>query len=223
MMENLIHDAKDGNVMENYNDRLVTVEGVGVCDVPPDSVRFECSLDGRCQDHAEAVRRSSECAVPLRDAIVRAGFPADILKTVSVSVRPYYENVHEGDVYHTEFAGFEYDHRLRIDTDSDNGTIGRVMDAMVSADVQYNMTYRLRDSAAAEAEARCRAVKDARVKAEQLASAGGVRLGKMMRIVYASQEEAAPYRTMSIRANAPDIVPENIRVSDTVTVSWSML
>ena len=209
--------------MENHNDRLITVDGQGVCEVPPDSVRFECSLGGRCQDHAEAVRKSMDCAIPLREAVVRAGFPEDVLKTVSVSVRPYYENIRDGDEYHTEFAGFEYDHRLRIDADSDNGTVGRVMDAMVSADVQYNMTYRLRDSAAAEEEARRRAVKDARVKAEQLASAADVRLGKMMSIVYTSQGETAAYRTMAVRANAPDLIPENIRVSDSVTVSWSML
>ena len=140
-----------------------------------------------------------------------------------MSVRPYYENVREDDVYHTEFAGFEYDHRLRIDTDPDNGTVGRVMDAMVSADVQYTMTYRLKNSEAAEKEARCRAVKDARIKAEQLADAAGVRLGKMMGITYTSQGEAVPYHVMSARVNVPDVVPENIRVSDSVTVSWSML
>ena len=204
-------------------ERIITVEGQGTCESAPDAVCFECSMSGRDGDHAEAVRMSAECASPLREALVSAGFPADSLKTVSVSVRPVYENVREDDAYRTEFAGFEYDHRLRLEVPSDGQEVGRVMDAMLSTGVQFSMSYRLADPSVAEESARRGAVEDAKAKAMQLASAAGVRLGEIVSISYGSGGDAPPFRTMAMRANAPDMVPESITVTDSVTVSWIIL
>ena len=204
-------------------DRIITVEGEGTYEAAPDSVRFECLLSGRRDTQKEAVEAAADSAVPLRKALMDAGFQADALKTVSVSARPYYENVRDGDAVNTVFAGFEYDHRLRFDADCDNATVGKVMDAMVSADVQFSMSYRLSDTSDAMRLARDDAVRDATLKAEQLAKAADVRLGKIMSITYGQSEGAPAFRTMSLRSGAPDMVPENITFSDRVTVCWSLL
>ena len=158
---------------------------------------------------------------PLSRALADAGFDGRDLKTVSVSVRPAYDNIQKDGVYRTVFAGFEYDHRLRMEMPSDNETVGRAMDAMLLESVQFSMSYHLRDSEAAERSAMSDAVRDAASKARQLAEDAGVSLGDIVSIQYGrSDESPRMFRAVATNAGGPDLVPESISFRDSVTVTW---
>ena len=201
-------------------DRTMVVEGEGVYEARPDSARFECTLQGRYPEYAEAVEHSTGCVAPLREAVEAAGFPADSLLTVGVTVRPVYDSRREGDDYISEFAGYEYVHRLRIDVPCDNVTVGKLMTSLQPTGVQFSMSYRLKNNTEALSKARSLAVMDAQLKAEKLAEDAGVRLGDLVTITYSSGSAGPEYRTLSARANMPDMVPESIAFTDSVELTW---
>jgi uncharacterized protein YggE len=138
--------------------------------------------------------------------------------------------------YKQRFVGYKYIHTMKLEFDSDNERLGKVLFKLANASVspQFRISYTVGDPEKAKNELLARAVDDAKAKAEILAGAAGVHLDSILTVDYSMADivfESHPVRAMAFRKSANGAVeesydmaiePDNIEVSDTVTVIWSI-
>ncbi|NLA95789.1 MAG: SIMPL domain-containing protein [Clostridiaceae bacterium] len=215
-------------------DRTIRVTGTGQLAVQPDTTQLLLTLTGLHEEYSDAVRHSADAAGRLKEALAKAGFEQEDLKTVNFSVNSKYESVQDSEgLYKQRFAGFEYDHRLKLEIPRDNERLGKALTAFLQSDVavEFQIVYSVKDPRAAKNELLKNAVEDAKTKAGQLADAAGVRLGKILHIACPCEEVALRQEVMrSTRfvgetvytAISPDLEPDDIRLKESVRVTWEI-
>lgn len=217
--------------------RTIRVTGKGQIKVRPDTTRITMTLDGLHRDYGETLRRSAEETETLKDVLSAFGFERADLKTLSFSVDTEYENYQDQNgVYRQRFAGYRFRHVLKLEFESDNERLGRILYALANcgAKAEFRISYTVKDPEAAKNLLLGKAVADAKEKAAVLTQAGGVALREIQSIDYSWSEIDFEYRPMNgaIRADRSmsmpkaaydmDIEPDDIAVSDTVTVVWEI-
>ena len=218
--------------------RTIRVTGKGQIKVRPDTTRITMTLDGLHRDYGETLRRSAEETETLKDVLSAFGFERADLKTLSFSVDTEYENYQDQNgVYRQRFAGYRFRHVLKLEFESDNERLGRILYALANcgAKAEFRISYTVKDPEAAKNLLLGKAVADAKEKAAVLTQAGGVALREIQSIDYSWGEIDFEYRPMNgaIRADRSmsmpeaagydmDIEPDDIAVSDTVTVVWEI-
>ena len=218
------------------NMRTIRVTGKGQIKVKPDMTRITMSLEGTYPEYGEALRHSSLDTEHLKDVLGAFGFERSDLKTLSFSVDTEYEGYREDDVYKQRFIGYRYRHQMKVEFDSDNGRLGRILYALAHcpAKPEFRLSYTVKDPEAAKNELLWKAVADAREKALVLTRAAGVALKDIQSIDYSWGQidfEIQPMNDMRYPL-APkaieeesydlDIEPDDMEASDTVTVIWKI-
>ena len=147
-----------------------------------------------------------------------------------------YEGYNENGAYKQRFAGYRVRHVMKVEFDSDNDRLGKILYALANCPVkpEFRISYTVKDPESAKNELLAGAVKDATEKAEVLTQAAGVR-PKWIQAIYYSQTqldfEVRPVNRIMAENCAPtaktgsfemDLEPEDIEVSDTVTVLWEI-
>jgi len=218
--------------------RTVKVTGKGQIRVTPDTTRVTVTLSGVYRDYAETLRKSAEETEALKDVLSGFGFERSALKTLRFSVDTEYENyTDKNGGYRRRFSGYRYNHVLKVEFASDNGRLGRILYALAgcSARPELRISYTVSDPEAAKNLLLGKAVTDAREKAGVLAGAAGVALGDIQSVDYSWGELDLELRPMNggimmekcMAASDEagfdlDIEPDDIEVSDTVTVVWEI-
>ena len=214
--------------------RTIRVTGKGQLKLRPDTTRITMTLEGVYPDYGETLRHSSEDTEALKDVLSGFGFSHTDLKTLSFSVDTEYESYRERDVYKQRFVGYRFQHMLKVEFPSDNERLGRILYALANCAVspEFRLSYTVRDPEAAKNELLAKAVEDAKEKASILARAAGVTLQCIESIDYSWGEIDIEYRPMERMAKAAqplmaksyalDIEPDDIELSDTVTVIWEI-
>ena len=218
--------------------RTIRVTGRGQLKIRPDMTRITVTLTGVRREYAETLRRSGEETEALKDVIAAFGFERSDLKTLYFGVDTEYESYRDKDGdYKQRFAGYRYEHRMKLEFLSDSERLGRLLHALSNcgAAPEFRISYTVKDPEAAKNLLLGRAVADAREKASALTEAAAVRLGEIQSIDYSWAQIDLEYRPMSgaIPANkclamedargfAPDVEPDDIELSDTVTVVWEI-
>lgn len=218
--------------------RVIRVTGKGQIKVRPDMMRITMELAGTHRDYAETLRRSSQDTEQLYDILAGFGFAHGDLKTQDFSVDTEYEGYEERGVYKQRFIGYKYHHRLKVEFPSDNERLGKVLYALAHCSVapEFRLSYTVKDREAAKNTLLGRAVLDAKAKAAVLAVAADVKLGAIQSIDYSWGEVDFEFQPMnrslkmdelmdtrSVGASYDlDIEPDDIEVSDTVTVVWTI-
>ena len=218
------------------NVRTIRVTGKGQIRLKPDTTRITLTLEGVDPDYSETLRRSSESTEQVRDLLMPFGFKRSDLKTLSFSVDTEYEGYREDDVYKQRFIGYRYRHQMKVEFDSDNDRLGRILYGLAHCPVkpEFRLSYTVKDPEAAKNELLGKAVADAREKALVLTRAAGVTLKDIQSIDYSWGQidfEIQPMRDMQYPL-APkaieeesydlDIEPDDMEASDTVTVIWEI-
>ena len=215
-------------------DRTIRVTGTGQLAVQPDTIQLLLTLTGLHEDYGEAVGHSAEAVDRLKEALAKAGFEQEDLKTSYFSVNSKYESFQDTEgVYKQRFTGFEYDHRLKLEIPRDNELLGRALTAFLQSGVavEFQITYTVKDPRAAQNELLKNAVEDAKAKAGQLADSAGVRLGKILHIACPREEIALRQEVMKsarfvgetvYTAISPDLEPDDIRLNKSVRVTWEI-
>ena len=218
--------------------RTIRVTGKGQIRVKPDMTSITISLDGLYKDYGETLRRSSEDTEVLRDLLSGFGFERADLKTLNFSVDTEYESYKDRDGnYKQRFAGYRFRHVMKVEFLSDNDRLGKVLYALANCQVtaEFRISYTVKDPEAAKNLLLGKAVADAKEKAAVLTRAADVALKDIQSIDYSWGELDFEYRPMGgnvlaeKRLAAPmdasydlDIEPDDINVSDTVTVVWEI-
>ncbi len=218
-------------------ERTIRVTGKGKLSVKPDRTRITLTLEGVFPLYEETLRASAEDTETLRSTLTALDFEPSDLKTLSFNVDAEYESYEdERHNYKQRFVGYKYIHTMKLEFDSDNERLGKVLFKLANASVspQFRISYTVGDPEKAKNELLARAVDDAKAKAEILAGAAGVHLDSILTVDYSMADivfESHPVRAMAFRKSANGAVeesydmaiePDNIEVSDTVTVIWSI-
>ena len=218
--------------------RTIRVTGKGRIKVKPDMTRITLSLEGIYPEYSETLRRSSQETEQLKDLLARFGFERSDLKTLNFSVDTEYENYKDKGAYKQRFVGYKFYHQMKVEFESDNKRLGKVLYALANCDVkpEFRLSYTVKDPEAAKNELLGRAATDAKEKASVLTKAAGVTLKEVQSIDYSWGQidfEVRPMNRMLMAEDcceAPtaglgydiDIEPDDIEVSDTVTVIWEI-
>ena len=215
--------------------RTIRVTGKGMLKVRPDMTRIVITLEGVEPEYGKTLKRSAEETEQLKDTLEPFGFEREELKTLSFSVDTEYESYKVKDEYKRRFAGYKFTHVLKVEFDSDNKRLGKVLYALANCQLspEFRLSYTVKDPEAVKNELLGKAVRDAAAKAGVLSGAAGVKLGDIQSVDYSWGEIEFEYRPMSRDLacdclGAPggsydmDIEPDDIDVQDTVTVVWEI-
>lgn len=212
--------------------KTIKTVGTGELTLKPDVVRLYMTVTGVAGDYEETVRMSEERSEALRDCFSEVGFERDDLKTVGFNVNTKYENRRDGGSgdYVRVFAGYEFVHELRIEFDAEREKLSCVLGALsrCSAVPEFRLEYSVRDREAAKARLLDLAVADSRTRAERLARAVGIKGALSAQTIDCAGEvpelSVRPVGNMMLAKCCgcidAGITPEDITVSDTVTVVW---
>ena len=218
--------------------RIIRVKGKGQIRVRPDMTRITLTLEGTCPQYGEALHRSAQETGQLKDILALHDFERSDLKTLYFNVDTEYENYKENHTYKKRFVGYKFRHVLKLEFDSDNERLGRILYALANSPMnpEIRISYTVKDKETAKNELLGKAVADAKTKAAILAQAAAVTLKDIQSIDYSWGEinfEAQPMKRAFFAEDQPrgivphdgidfDIEPDDIEVSDTVTVVWEI-
>lgn len=218
--------------------RTIRVTGRGQIKVRPDTMRITVTLSGVFKEYADTLRRSSENTEALKDVLSAFGFERSDLKTLSFNVDTEYESYRDkNNDYRQRFVGYRFNHILKLEFASDNDRLGKILYALANCKVrpEFRISYTVADPEAAKNLLLGKAVADAREKAAVLTQSGGVGLKEIQSIDYSWGEIDLEYRPMrgdaliecravpmAAKSFDPGIEPDDIDVSDTVTVLWEI-
>ncbi|MBR6208698.1 MAG: SIMPL domain-containing protein [Oscillospiraceae bacterium] len=218
--------------------RTIRVTGKGQIKVKPDMTRITMTLTGVFKEYGETLRRSSEETEALKDILSAFGFERPDLKTLNFSVDTEYESYRDkNNNYQQRFVGYRFNHVLKVEFASDNDRLGKILYALANGKVrpEFRISYTVKDPEAAKNRLLGKAVTDAREKAEVLTRAGGVELKDIQSIDYSWGQIDFEFRPMMDnlavgrcaagmveKSVALDMEPDDIEVSDTVTVVWEI-
>lgn len=216
---------------------IITVTGKGKISLPPDTIIINISLE-TVRDTYEATMDASADAVSLlRDALKSEDFEKEDIKTKRFNVDLEYESYKERDNWKKRFIGYKCNHDLKIEFLSDSKRLAKILSLIARCLInpEFSIQYKIKDMEDAKNQLLAKAVADSKAKAEILTKAAGVKLGKVVNINYSwgeiniysepvnydrailCEESACSYES------SLDIEPEDLDITDTVTVTWEIL
>ena len=201
--------------------KTVKTEGTGSLSLKPDLIRLNMTISGVRPEYDAVMQMSAEQSGALTECFRGIGFKDEDIKTRKFSISTEYENRRDSDGnYDRIFVGYSFRQELWIEFDADNAMLGRVLTALSKCPESASLE--LLDNAVA----------DARRKAERLAKAASMNgIMKAQEIVASGCEPdmvVRPFGNMMLakcaaESASPDITPEDINISDTVTVVWQIV
>lgn len=217
-------------------DRIISVKGTGKVSVAPDYIEVLLGVSSQNMEYAEAVELANERVEKLQNAVKSAGFGKKDLKTTNYRVNTVHKSVrNENGEYRQEFAGYNCRYDMKLSFDLDTQTLAEVLEKIASSGAQpeLNIQFTVKDADAVRKELLESAAENAREKAKILCNASGVKLGELVDINYywSNSDFVSPTQydanvcampLMAKRAAAPDMVPEDIQVSDSASFRWTI-
>ena len=219
--------------------RTIRVTGKGQIKVKPDMTRITISLEKTIPEYQETLKKSAEDTEQLKTLLSAFGFDRSDLKTLHFNVDTEYESYREKDVYKQRFVGYKYSHVMKLEFDSDNDRLGKILYALANCPLhpEFRLSYTVKDPESAKNELLGRAITDAKEKAAVLAKAAEICLKDIQSIDYSwgqinlevqpmnrmlAADECCKSLTTGSSSYDMDIEPDDIEVSDTVTVIWEI-
>lgn len=208
--------------------RTISVTGSGTAEVIPDIARFSVGVATQGPDATVASSRAAEQMQGVIDALVGAGVAEADIQTSHVNLQPVRQRDRSGEGTRA-IVGWQASNRVSA-TIRDIDATGDVIDAAIAAGATDlgNIVFRTEDSSAAEVEARQAAVDDAATTAEQLASAAGVDIIGVSRIVEGDTgdasrlERAEAWGGPAVRQAATPVMPGTITLDVTVFIDYEI-
>ena len=212
--------------------KTIRVTGTAERKLRPDVTVVTMTLQGAEPEYSAAMNRASREADELRDVLERLSFDREDLKTLSFHVNTEYEGYEESGVWKQRFAGYRFEHMLKVSFDSDHERLGAVLTALANSAVSpmLQISYTLKDPEAAKKMLLTAAVSDAKEKAQMLAEASGVRLLALQSMEHTTGEpgfDSLPMHRldapMAVKASIEmNLEPDDITITDRVTCVWEM-
>ena len=162
--------------------RSLTVTGDGVVAAAPDMASVTLGVETQADSARAAMDQASEVVRAVLDRAERFGLDPRDVQTADLSISPLYESRSTAPG-RPRIDGYQASNRLTLRV-RDLPSLGGLLDAVLTdgANSLYGLSFGVADPAPHYAEARRRAVADARARAEVFAAAAGVALGPVLTI-----------------------------------------
>ncbi|HEY7034967.1 MAG TPA: SIMPL domain-containing protein [Thermomicrobiales bacterium] len=216
-------NAQDATPVAGTSPAVVTVLGEGSVTVKPDIATVTVGVQVTKPTLPEAQNEATKEMTRVLKAIAKDGIKDDDVQTAyySVNVLQNYDN--SGNP--TEVTGYQVSNQVNV-TVRDLDKVGPLLEDVVAAGANsiYGITFGLADPSAAQSQARAAAVADAKTRAEELAQAAGLSLGRVLAI---SEGVAQPVPYVASqgaggKAGAP-IQPGSTQVTVDVQVTYELV
>ena len=217
-------------------ERIITVTGRGAIHVVPDVTRLEVSISGVFKTYQEAYDRAKENFAQMVKILEFNNKSGTLAKTVRMDISDHNVSVKDSNGYHLYYKkeGYDLDQRIKIDLGIDNVLVNKIVRGVGKflLDAQINIGYTVQDPRPHQLKMLERAVKDAREKANIMASALGCMLAEVNKINYSHEDVHIYSQARNIHSAAEakastaeslDITPEDLVISDDVTVEWVLV
>jgi uncharacterized protein YggE len=171
-------DAAQGQTAGASSALGITVTGTGSVKAAPDQADFSFGVETQGDTPSEALSKNGAAVQKVIDALKAAGIAAADIQTQQVSVSPRYDNKGQNIVGYTAVNSVNV-------TVRDLSKAGDVVDAAVKAGANqvFGPTFSISNQTALYQDALKKALADARTKAQTIAAAAGVSLGRVVNIV----------------------------------------
>lgn len=200
---------------------MINVTGEGVVEAAPDIATLMIGVTTQGDTAAAALTANSTALEAVLARLTAAGIEPRDLQTSNLSINP---NWTTNASSMSEISGYIASNMLTVRVRKLD-TLGAVLDAAVTdgANTLNGLTFGLADPAPVLNEARREAVTDARAKAELLAAAAGVKLGKVISIsdTVASAEPMPMFRAEASAGMVP-IASGELGISATVQIFYAI-
>ena len=212
-------------------ERTIKITGRSRLYKSPDQMELSFFQSGTESDYGKALSRAEKENEALRQVARDCGFLETALKTADFGVHPRYESIRdENGNYQQKFVGYEFSQRMLLKTERDSEKLGELLEKVAAAGLspEFSVAFGLRDTESFREELVAEAVADSRRKAEKITAAAGVALGDVLSIDYsweAAEVYTHPVNRMALAtAKRMDLAlePEDVELSDSVTVTWEI-
>lgn len=212
---------------------MITVRGTGRYTGRPDTITLTLTLSAQKTDYERASELASGQLEKLRASLQLLGMPKDSLKTADFQVSAEYDYRREEGENRRVFAGYRVAHTLTLDMELDTKMLGRVLGSISGSGSKPEIAVRfgIRDTEAVRNAVLADAARNARARAEALAAASGVRLGRLVDIRYRCGGQDILSDTayhvgegvaMPLKARSVEIEPTEIHLEDSAEFVWEL-
>jgi len=171
-------------VLPNDQQNQIYVSGTATIKATPDIATVEIGVQTFHKDVEEAVAENSEKAEDIIAAIRQQGVAEKDIQTSRFNIYPQrdYQNNRPDEI-----IGFQVDNMVSA-TVRDLDTVGKVLQAAIDAGANNinGLNFSVDDPIPLRDEARAEAIKDARRRADIMAEAAGIKVGKVISITETS-------------------------------------
>lgn len=194
--------------------RTISVNGTGVVKLDPDTASISLGVVSNNESLETAQQEVAEALTAVSESLADAGIAAEDITTNSYSVYPVAEYDRDGNYVGVE--RYEVSSGLTVVV-RDIESVGTVLDGAVKAGANnvWGISFYVDDPSSAASQARQAAVEDARTKADELATAGGMVVVNVISITetYAPDATARQYDMPASAEMASDTARLAIPVS----------
>ena len=205
---------------------VIHVTASASVDAAPDIATVSAGVQSQADTAKNAMALNSDKMRQVYQALQNASVNPRDIATSSLNLRPEYD--YSQNRSQPRITGYMASNQITVTT-RDLDVVGGLIDALLDAGLNniQNVQFSLDDTEAAMAKARRMAVEKARDKAETMAGAAGVELGRLLVLTEGSRPGAMPQfsgaMAMRVEADAaPPLSPGQRELSATVTLSYAI-
>lgn len=212
----------------NPSPRVIRVQGRGRLAVRPDRIHLCFTVRSTHADFDRSVRLCNDGVRALREAAAATGAQAAQLQTGCFRVSE--ETSYEGG--RRQGVGFSAEQSVTLILPWEREHVGKVLAALLGSGArpQVALHFDVADQEPLKQAVLAEAVRNARNRAEVLAQAAGIGLGRLVTLEYGTAElfirnpeaGAALGSPGTVACEAPEVEPEDLVVEDTVTLVWEL-
>lgn len=202
----------------------LTATGTGSVVAVPDRVRIDIGVTTEAKTAAEALAENSRAVAALIAEAQAAGVERRAIATARLSIRPVTAQRKNAGRETSEVVGYAVTNALDIRI-APLERAGPLLDRLVSrgANTVENIDFEVSDEDKRRDGARTEAVKAARAKAELLAAAAGVRLGRILEIREGGAPAPRPVMAARVRSfAAAPIEAGETAIEAQVSITWEL-
>lgn len=181
--------------------RRISVTGQAQVSAKPDIAMISVGVQSIAKTAADAIAENSATMEGVFSAITAAGIDRKDMQTSQFDVSPVWQDRRSAPNNQPKITGFQVYNLLRIKVRSVD-RVGAVIDALATAGAnRFNsISFQIENPTPLLDQARMEAVKDARRKAELMATAAGLKLGPVLSISDAQRPQGGKGEMMQMAA-----------------------
>lgn len=222
--------GQNKNVSQTAMERKLQITGKGKLSVAPDIIILSFDASAQEWEYEATVSALNRKVEALRTIIEGVGVKRTSLKTKDFSIRK--DTTYNRKTEKHDFNGFRASHDLELELPLDksiiNSLLGQIAKGMDNLD--FRIAFGVKDASQQQQQLILQAISKAKENATLIAGATGVELKEILDIDYSFREltirsqryDYPVYEAdmMTTYDATPDFEPDDIDVTETITITW---